>query len=572
MGANPRRLVDRREAGRRSDGHDRARYRSTTGTKTQLELDGEPRWWLDHIKTRLSRHLPFPADKDARERLLYRVAMELFGTPYNDDAFVADQTPGAFDALALRLFHRPGQHAWAGPLESAPTKFRVLPADPAAAKKPRTAKDPGRYTLGENVRLIVTRRPDGERIVNEGSVTYFPPGKDSLPHDLKLPDGYDTWAAAWVKDTTVLWVSQKGLLRKIDFTEPAKVEETRYAADKADAAPIPADIREALRAALAVPDAPKQIETPLPPAAIAPAASEPKQQGAEATLPPDDRDHARPKLPDNAYARTGIPVTALKWQVLPAWGEAKDGLQVGIRVNGEASIGGKVLVELWITNSGKEDVRFVQCGRIDVGLRVMAKDKSGKDHSAEIPGDRSRPVFHGIQLPPGHITKLKEFALDLKSEAGAPPSAQRASLTVLPGDYKLRVKWSDSDPLGLTSGEVNLKIAAANTAAGLKGADARITPESLVGFWRGALDGEAISISFHRPPVGADVQGDIYFGEAKIPSLARCTISADGGSVLVVMDLADSATFGTLRPGEAGTLKLELHNRQKGQTESGADA
>jgi hypothetical protein len=24
-------------------------------------LDGVPRWWLDHIKARLSRHLPFPA-------------------------------------------------------------------------------------------------------------------------------------------------------------------------------------------------------------------------------------------------------------------------------------------------------------------------------------------------------------------------------------------------------------------------------------------------------------------------------------------------------------------------------
>ena len=221
----------------------------------------------------------------------------------------------------------------------------------------------------------------------------------------------------------MLWVSQKGLLRKVDFTEPAKVGETRYAADEADDAPIPADVREALSAARAVPDAPAQIEVQRQPAGRGSTggASKPENCKARRRHPaPDDRAPGRLKLPDNAYARTGIPVTALKWQVLPAWGEAKDGLQVGIRVNGEASIGGKVLVELWITNSGKEDVRFVQCGRIDVGLRVMAKDKSGKDHSAEIPGDRSRPVFHGIQLPPGHITKLKEFALDLKSEAERP--------------------------------------------------------------------------------------------------------------------------------------------------------
>jgi hypothetical protein len=109
--------------------------------ETPEVLDGEPRWWLDHIRARLSRHLPFPAGKDGRERLLYRIAMELFGTPVSAEinaAFVADTTPNALDSLALRLFHRPGLHAWAGPLVSGPTKFRVLPADPDAAKKPKT--------------------------------------------------------------------------------------------------------------------------------------------------------------------------------------------------------------------------------------------------------------------------------------------------------------------------------------------------------------------------------------------------------------------------------------------------
>lgn len=101
------------------------------------EADGEPRWWLDHIAARLSRHQPFPADKAARELMLYRVAMELFGTPVSletNAAFVADTTPGALDALAERLFHRPEIHAWSGPLNSAPTTFRVLPADPETSK------------------------------------------------------------------------------------------------------------------------------------------------------------------------------------------------------------------------------------------------------------------------------------------------------------------------------------------------------------------------------------------------------------------------------------------------------
>jgi hypothetical protein len=99
----------------------------------KLELDGDPRWWLDFITARLSRHLPFPPDAKARKLLLYRVAMELFGTPVNDEAFPTDLEPTALDSLAKRLFHRPGLHAWSGPLTSAPTEFRVLPAAPAPA-------------------------------------------------------------------------------------------------------------------------------------------------------------------------------------------------------------------------------------------------------------------------------------------------------------------------------------------------------------------------------------------------------------------------------------------------------
>jgi beta-lactamase regulating signal transducer with metallopeptidase domain len=228
-------------------------------------LNGEPRWWLDHITARLSRHLPFPADRDGRERLLERVAMELFGTSASDPAFVADNTPAALDSLAKRYFHRPGLHAWAGPLTSGPTKFRVLPADPDAAKKPRVANNPGRYTLGENIRLIVSRRPADDRIVNEARIQFFSvdPAKPAPgePHEIKLPDGYDTWAAAWVRGTTVLWVLQKGSVRSYDFTNSAQVKETTLE-EPANLDKVPKPILDALRAALDVPKpapvAPKQ--------------------------------------------------------------------------------------------------------------------------------------------------------------------------------------------------------------------------------------------------------------------------------------------------------------------------
>jgi hypothetical protein len=225
---------------------------------------GEPGgWWLELIKAELAQELPLPADAEERRRMVYRAGMAIFGTPLAKEeiaAFVEDHDAAALDALATRFAKRPGTNAASGELTSAPTKFKVLPVDPDAARRPRVASNPGRYTLGENVRLIVTRRPEGDRIVNEGRIQFFsadpnaePPGK---PVDLKLPDGYDTWAASWERGATVLWVMKGGKFHRYDFTNPAQVKET-VADDgaNAEAAP-PKAILDALRAAIAPPAAP----------------------------------------------------------------------------------------------------------------------------------------------------------------------------------------------------------------------------------------------------------------------------------------------------------------------------
>lgn len=216
---------------------------------------GESRWWLDFIAARLARETPLPADAAERTRLLDRAVRDLFGTPPTAEetaAFVADRKDDSLDSLARRLFHRTGVHAWAGPLTSASTKFRVLPVDPDAAKKPRVANNPGRYTLGDLIRLVVTRRPDGERIVNEARIQFFsqdltkpPPGKS---YELKLADGYGTWAAAWVRGETVLWLLQKGTVRSYDFSDPTQVKEMVVEEGKA-----PKAILDALRGAVEEP-------------------------------------------------------------------------------------------------------------------------------------------------------------------------------------------------------------------------------------------------------------------------------------------------------------------------------
>jgi hypothetical protein len=85
-----------------------------------------------------------------------------------------------------------------------------------------------------------------------------------------VPEGDGTWAAAWVRGETVLWLKQKGLLRKIDFTNPSKVEETRFDAGNDANAPISQAIREALNAAFSVPapqPVPKGGVSVLPPPA-----------------------------------------------------------------------------------------------------------------------------------------------------------------------------------------------------------------------------------------------------------------------------------------------------------------
>ena len=95
-----------------------------------------------------------------------------------------------------------------------------------------------------------------------------------------------------------------------------------------------------------------------------------------------------------------------------------------------------------------------------------------------------------------------------------------------------------------------------------------LTPDGLLGAWRGTVNEEKLMLSFHRPPAEKDVQLDIYFGEATIGVPAGFTIAEDGGSAEVVQHSAGGGMkFGALIPSEPGKLKLELYGRQKGQQE-----
>lgn len=232
-----------------------------TGKRNDPRSDAQSDWWLGFIKDRLSLDKPLPEDEGERKHLLDHVVRDLFGTaptPEEIALFVTDRYAEALDSLAKRLAQRAGVSPFTGTLQSGATKFRVLAADPDAAKRPRTAKNPGHYTLRKGVVLAVSRRPDGERLVNEASIQFsyddpvFPATYE--PYQLKLPDGYDTWAAAWVRGETVLWLKDKSGIRSYNFSNPTKVKEEVIETDK-----VPTEILKALQEALPM---------PLPPASI----------------------------------------------------------------------------------------------------------------------------------------------------------------------------------------------------------------------------------------------------------------------------------------------------------------
>jgi beta-lactamase regulating signal transducer with metallopeptidase domain len=221
----------------------------------QPPSEHESGWWRDLIRTRLARYEPLPDAAEERKLLLYRVAMELFGTPVSaeiNDSFVNDRGPDALDSLAKRLHDRTGTTPFTGSLVSGPTTFRVLPTDPDAANRPRIIHNPGRYALGGKIVLSVTRRPAGERIVNEASIRFYSddPAKPAPaePYEIKLPNGYDTWVAAWMRGGGVLWIRDKSGIRAVDFSNPAKVQEKSLEAPQ-DLERIPPPILDTFHAA-----------------------------------------------------------------------------------------------------------------------------------------------------------------------------------------------------------------------------------------------------------------------------------------------------------------------------------
>lgn len=318
------------------------------------------------IAARVNHEAPMPRSAADREQLIRRVTLDLTGvapTPEEIAAFTADAMPDALPKLIARLQATAAEVPWSGKLPTGETKFRVMAADPNAAKAPRAAAEPGRYVLGDGVHLQVRQVTENGKRTNSAGILFFGPDpKQASPHpsyQITLPDGLNSYCFIWERGSGELLLVERGSVRTINFANPAKVTEDRA-----------------------------------------------------------------------------------KMNLAPKYREL---------------------------------------------------------------------------LPPG-----------LLQEKNAAPATEKPKTSAL-----------------------------------------KLTPDGLLGAWRGTVNGEKLMLSFHRPPVETDVQLDLYFGEATIGALAGFTIAADGGSAVVVQHSAGGGMkFGTLIPDAAGKLKLELYGRQKGQQET----
>jgi len=239
--------------------------RFVDGRPTNVDPKDAADLWRTIIAERIELESPLPAAAAERVEIIRRVTLDLFGdapAPEEIAAFVADDAATAQAALEKRLLERPGVKPFTGTLPPGDLRFRVLAADPDAAKRPRAATGPGYYVLGDHQRLQVEQSRSDGGPTNRATILFFSAGQKTAPpaepFEIALPDGRLTYAIAWDRGTAKLWITEKGLVRTYDFSDPAHVKETRLGPDSF--AGVPDRIRDAFRAALDVPGAPVQQE------------------------------------------------------------------------------------------------------------------------------------------------------------------------------------------------------------------------------------------------------------------------------------------------------------------------
>lgn len=225
--------------------------------------------WQRTVDERIGCELPFPKSQADREQLFRRVSIDLFGKPPSQDALTAfgSETTLATDIASLRKRIMVGQTIapFTGALTPGEIRFKVLKADPDAANRPRVVTGPGYYTIRDKVRLDVGQTRQGDRVLNKATLRFFSADRKvspPSPHEIKLPDGHLTYAIVWDHNSETIWVTEKGLVRKYDFSTPASVTEKRFPDGGLDN--LPKQFHEALKSTFAKLGVPVQVKANTP--------------------------------------------------------------------------------------------------------------------------------------------------------------------------------------------------------------------------------------------------------------------------------------------------------------------
>ncbi len=536
---------------------------SEVGRREDRPFEDGPNWWPGFIKARFARELPLPATAAERARMLERALRELFDSAPSDeerDGFGKVSDEKSLAAFAEKLAQRPGIVSFAGSLAPARAWFSIAEADPNADKQPRVVLGPGEYPLPSvsarrgDAKLKIVGRSVGDRRTNDAQLlfeaTEFTGARPPDPHKLEVPDGWGTWAIVCRPSDGFFYILHKGSARKIDYSKPREVTDT-------PANDLPAEFRDEVKRQLEIAGVSAELqaevfEKPAPPAATA------------------DRDA----------------VNAVRTAAAPGRYELGDGVQLQVRQvtkNGKPTNSSQIL---FLSPEPKVQTKVPHLEKLPLtgSTNRAPTQKAALGEPYDI-GFYSPDAAYAFVWQRGAntlwVTEIREGSPIRPWEIGAPDRSGPQTVTLRafdfsnPADVKLTHVSSSENGGGWSWGKIvpsafhqpvldalgergkRLRDFIEPQKEKPKGAAVKLTPDALLGFWRGTMDGEDLMLSFHRPPVEKEVQLDIYFGEATIGSPAAFSIAADGGSALVGSGRADSAPFGTLRPIDANTMRLE---------------
>jgi hypothetical protein len=518
------------------------------------------------------------------------VTLDIFGvapTAEEIAAFTADNTPDALAKLTARLQTQPRIEPFTGKLPTGETKFRVLAADPNAAKAPRTATAPGRYVLSDVVHLQITqtnvnpyRAGSVPFLQNKATIIFLASDpSDPRPYEIappkpceiELPAGEGAYAFAWVRDSGELWLLRKAenFLWRYRFAADGLKEEGRY--DLWPPTLLSQPLRRALQDAMGL-----RAATDIPP--LGDEALEQPEPG------PGPQKTAKLKPGTEERLSWGAPVNGLRGALvrMPPETELTPGAVVDLNVVvqnvSDAPVrlrGGSPLAHVnlkAVRRDGTEaelvpsivDVlstidEFTLQPREVAVMSLMSVGIGKYDANAKSAHGRSI----GYWLPDERAVTGFKSQLTFTSESSSSWSGSLAAETPKGTAAKLKLelygRQKGQQEVFLTR-DVEAPVSNETKSATQPKAGAKLDRAMLEGAWEGEKDGVTVKLEFQWLSEHQQVRWEVKRPSSSITAEMSVVVAPDGNSAELIFrkGLEFEATQGRVTPGEAGTLNLEI--------------